>query len=183
MISQIKIAYSHCDVLGCHQEISSSCYVRDDAPNKCIVSQNPNNATCYIGIFNNISIDLIFIDACLISSTSIQKCDLVLKSNSVIWFVELKEVIFNGNNKADRKRKIRNTKKAVKQLASTINDFKSKGINLNKYTVAALVSFPPYITEPNPISIPTTTNQSRINEFSNLCGFVDLYEGNHIIFS
>lgn len=183
MINQIKNTYPHCDSLGCHILVDNSCYVRDDAPNKCVINQSSNNSTCYIGISNGICVDFIFIDACLINSTSIQKCDLVLRTNSVVWFVELKEVVFNGNSKADRSRKIRNAKKAVKQLASTINDFKSKGINFNNHTIAALISFPPYITEPNPISIPTTSNQSRINEFSNLCGYASLYEGNHIIFS
>lgn len=183
MIPVIKASYPHCDSLGCHQVVTGSCYLRDDAPNKCIITQTSNNSTCYVGISNGVIVDFIFIDACLINSATIQKCDIALKSNSVIWFVELKEVIFNGNVKADRNRKIRNAKKAVKQLASTINDFKSKGIDLSNYNVAALISFPPYISEPSPISIPTTATQSRINELSNLCGYANLYEGNHIIFT
>lgn len=182
MINQIKIAYSHCDILGCHKETKSSFYIKDDAPNKCLITNNPSIATCYILNSNSISVDFVCIDACLINTNAIQKCDLALITNSIVWFVELKEVIFNGNSKADRARKIRNSKKAVRQLASTINDFKLKGIDLSNHVVAGLISFPPYINQTNPISVPSTANQSRINEFSRLCGYVELYEGNHITF-
>lgn len=183
MINQIKITYSHCDIYGCHQTINTSFYIKDDAPNKCVITNNPNLATCFISNNNSKNIEFICVDACLINSNTTQKCDLILISDSIIWFVELKEVVFNGNLKADKSRKVRNAKKAVRQLASTINEFKLKGIDLTNYVVAGLISFPPYIDEANPISIPSTTNQSRINEFSRLCGYANLFEGNHIIFN
>lgn len=183
MINQIKLKYSHCDLLDCHQIANKSFFVKDNAPHKCIITYDSTKATCFIDNSNNIDIHFLCVDACLINDNNIQKCDLILLTDSVFWFIELKEVIYNGNTKADRTRKIRNSKKSVKQLASTINDFKSKGIDLSNHIVAALISFPPYINEANPISIPSTTSQSRINEFSKLCGYVNLYEGNHIIFN
>lgn len=182
MINQIKSKYPHCDILGCHQITQTSFFVKDDAPNKCIITYDSTKATCYIDNTNNIDIHFVCVDACLINETNIQKCDLILITDSIFWFIELKEVLYNGNLKADRTRKIRNAKKAVKQLASTINDFKAKGIDLSNHIVAGLISFPPYLNEPNPISIPSTASQSRINQFSLLCGYVDLFEGNYIGF-
>lgn len=182
MINNIKISYPHCDQLGCHQIVSDSFYFKDNAPSKCIIINDPNIATCYIENRKKLTIDFLCIDSCLINLEATKRCDVVLICDSVIWFIELKEVVFNGNVKDDIKRKIRNSKKAVKQLATTINHFKSKGIDINTYSVFSLISFPPYINETNPISIPTTTSQSRINQYANLTGYVDLYEGNHIIF-
>lgn len=182
MINQVKNSYPHCDNLGCHTRINDSFYCKDDAPNKCIIVADSNIATCYIENKNKLNIDFLCIDTCLINSASTKKCDLVLISDTAIWFIELKEVIFNGKVKADLSRKKRHAKKAVKQLATTINHFKSKGVDLSSHSVFSLISFPPYINESNPISIPTTSSQARINQYSNLCGYVDLYEGNHIVF-
>jgi hypothetical protein len=181
MINSIKAIYSHCDTDSCHQSINTSFCVKDDTPNKCVLT-NSSDATIFVENKNSRNIDFVCVDSCLINTTSIQKCDLVLISNSTIWFVELKEMSYVGNFKKDQKRKVKHTVKAVKQLASTINDFKAKGVDLTGYSVSALISFPPYINETNPISIPSTSNQARINEYSSLCGYVDLYHGNHIIF-
>lgn len=182
MINKVKTSYPHCDNLGCHTRINDSFFCKDDAPNKCIIITDSNIATCFIENKNNLDIDFICVDSCLISSVATEKCDLVLISDTVIWFIELKEVIFNGNIKADLNRKKKRAKKAVKQLAATINHFKANGIDLTSHSVLSLISFPPYINESNPISIPTTSSQSKIREYSRLCGYVDLYEGNHIVF-
>ncbi|WP_281634249.1 hypothetical protein [Flavobacterium luteolum] len=182
MINKIKVSYPHCDGSVCHTRVNTSFYCKDDAPNKCIIVNDPNIATCYIENKNNLNIDFLCIDACLINSDTTKKCDLVLISDNIMWFIELKEVIFNGNIKADLNRKKKHAKKAVQQLATTINHFKANGVDLSSHSVFSLISFPPYINESNPISIPTTSSQLRISEYSSLCGYVDLYEGNHIVF-
>lgn len=182
MINRIKTSYLHCDSLGCHTRVNASFYCKDDAPNKCIIVTDSSIATCFIENKNNLDIDFLCIDSCLIGSESTKRCDLVLISDKTIWFIELKEVVFNGNLKADFSRKSKHAKKAVKQLATTINHFKSNGVDLSSHSVFSLISFPPYINESNPISIPTTSNQTRISEYSNLCGYVELFEGNHIVF-
>ena len=98
MINQVKNSYPHCDNLGCHTRINDSFYCKDDAPNKCIIVADSNIATSYIENKNKLNIDFLCIDTCLINSASTKKCDLVLISDTAIWFIELKEVIFNGKD-------------------------------------------------------------------------------------
>ena len=180
MIDEIKRAYAECDNNNCHQRLNHSFYIKDGNPS-IVLSTSPQGATCYIENSRGVNLDLIHVDNCLIDDR-IQKCDLVLTDNTVIWFIELKEVKFNGNIAADRKRVVRASKKAVKQLASTINDFINKGIGLSQTNVFALISYPPFLNQQNPITIPSTSAQLRISQFRRLCNFTTLYEGNHLVF-
>lgn len=182
MINQVKICYSHCDNLGCHKRMNTSFFVRDNAPDMCVIINDKSAATCFIENTSDKVIDFICVDSCLINTNQIKKCDFCMISENIIWFVELKEVLFSGNAKADIKRKKRNANDAVKQLASTINDFKLKGFDFSNLSVFSLIAFPPYVDETNPITIPSTSSQSRVLKYSNLCGFVDLFEGNHLVF-
>lgn len=185
MIPQIKVCYPDCDVHGCHQIMKSSFYVKDNAPLMCSITTNSVDATLFVRNNDNVDIDCVCIDSCLITSDEIKKCDLVIISEETIWFIELKEMSYHHSvpNSKDIKRKNYIAKKAVKQLASTIKDFKLKGVNFDNYIVTALISYPPFVNEINPISIPSTAIQARVNEFSRACGYVNLYEGNYIVFS
>lgn len=181
MITNIKSSYIHCDHSHCHQEYFSSFYIKDVENSKCETLLSPIGATCCIENSNTDLIDFLCIDKCLIDSNELMKCDCLVIKGNIIWFIELKEVVFSGDRKKDIKRKNKGRKKAVKQLASTINDFKAKGVDLSDKLVAALICFPPYIDETNPITIPTTTSQVQILNFSNLCGYTEIFEGNHLV--
>jgi len=181
MINNIKTFYPHCDSLSCHEIHNTTFYIRDVDNSKCEAVQNPNDATCCVENSNTDDIDFICIDKCVINNETIKKCDCAVIKNNVIWFIELKEVSFSGNRRLDSQKRKNGRKKAVKQLASTINDFKSKGVDLSNYLVAGLICFPPYINESNPITIPTASAQVQLLEYINLCGYSDLFEGNHIV--
>ncbi len=181
MIDQVKTSYSHCDVNHCHQRLIQSFFLKDENPGKCLVILTNNDATCFIDNPRNKIIDFLAIDACLIGGEK-KKCDAVVADNNSIWFIELKEVIWSNRPAKDRRKRKNVRKKAVQQLASTINDFKTKGINLDQLKVVALISFPPFTVDINPITIPTASSQARVLEFVNLCGYTDLFEGNHIVF-
>ncbi|WP_299430474.1 hypothetical protein [uncultured Maribacter sp.] len=180
MIEQIKKFYQHCDTNHCHKEFENSFYLHDHNNSKCEATSDSNNATCLIETSDNNKVDFIAIDECLISESNIKKCDALVAKEKVVWFIELKEVNWSINTSLNVKKRRNARLKAVKQLASTINDFKSKGIDFQLYTVAGLISFPPFALS-NPTSLPSTSSQARILEFVNLCGYSELYEGNHIV--
>ncbi len=183
MIDQIKSAYNHCDQDNCHERHASSFYLNDANDSKCQASTNKIGATCFIENSNSKEIDFLAIDACLIPETrDIKKCDAVVYDELIIWFIELKEVQWSKSSSLNRRKRKNARIKGVKQLASTILDFKNKGVNLDQIKVAGLISFPPFIDVDNPISIPTTSSQERVLEFASLCGYSDLFEGNHIVF-
>lgn len=182
MISSLKKKYPHCRTDYCHSEVSYSIYVSDNESAKCSYSNVRRGSTLYIQNDSNVTFDFIAIDKCLIKSNKIKKCDLALHLNDRwVWFIELKEVIFNGNSSRDRNRKLKASKKAVQQLGSTINDFKSKGVDLSKLKIFTLISFPPFIDETSPISIPSPAQQARVLELSEICGVAELFEGNYIV--
>lgn len=183
MINKIKDHYGHCDNNNCHIPFVSSFFINDFENGKCEVTAcNCNaNSTCFIENKNKSQIDFVAIDECLIASNDLKKCDCVVTNDSSIWFIELKEVDWSTRSSLNRQKKKNARRKAVKQIASTINDFKSKGIDLNNHLVVGLIAFPPFTNLKSPTSIPTTSSQSRILEFINLCGFDNLHEGNHIV--
>ncbi|MFS4493110.1 hypothetical protein [Maribacter sp. 2308TA10-17] len=180
MIDKIISAYPHCKTNLCHEEFGVSFYLNDYNNAKCIATTDRINATCYIENSDLKIIDFIAIDDCLITSDNIKKCDALITKKKVVWFIELKEVTWSNNAALNRKKRNTNRKKAVEQLASTINDFKQKGIDFSDYFVAGLISFPPFAIS-NPVTAPTTSSQARVLEFANLCGYSELHEGNYIV--
>lgn len=181
MIDQIRSKYLICSSNQCDEEYITSFYINDILDGKCTASITLQNATCFIENNDNSKIDFVAIDSCLITDISIQKCDALVTKKKIVWFIELKEITQTGTRKQYTKRKINHRKKAVKQLASTINDFKNKGIDFADYLVAGLICFPPFPLLSMPTNIPTTASQARIFEFQSLCGYTDLHEGNHIV--
>lgn len=183
MINQIKLAYGVNSFSSCTELHTTSFYLKDPDAGKCQTSNVSNDTTCLIDIPNQKDVFFIAIDECLIpQSANKKKCDVVIFDDIKIWFIELKQVQFSGVGRLDRQKKNNGRRKAVKQLASTILDFKSKGIDLSNMVVGALISFPPFINEPSPITIPSTASQTRMLEFATLCGYSDLFEGNHVVF-
>lgn len=180
MINQIIQKYPSCTVNTCHETHISSFYIKDILNGKCLTSLSPLDATCFIENINNEGISFVAVDACLISSNTIKKCDTLVTKNKTIWFIELKEIVQSGTRKQFNKRKKNHRNKALEQIASTINDFKNKGINFSGYLVAGLICFPPFPSIAMPTNIPTTSTQARILKFQNLCGHTELHEGNYI---
>jgi hypothetical protein len=180
MINQIKQIYSTCIDDSCHENYITSFYIDDNLNGKCSSSLTFHNATCFIENKNLENINFIAIDDCLISDNTIQKCDALVTKEKVLWFIELKEIDQTGTREQFNKRKKNHRKTAVKQLASTINDFERKGINFTGFLVAGLICFPPFPLVSIPTNIPTTSSQARILEFQNLCGYTELHEGNYI---
>lgn len=183
MIDQLKDVFD--DFEKCYHVFVNNFYLNDNTLNICQATLNNKNSTCLIENSSNLEIVFGAVDNCLIvnddKNQGVSKCNALVFNDNIIWFIELKEVVFSGNSKADKNRKKRSRKKAVNQLASTINYFKDKGVDFEFIKVGALISFPPYIDEINPISIPQVSTQTRLLEFINLCGYTDLYEGNHIV--
>ncbi|MBE7629499.1 hypothetical protein [Tenacibaculum piscium] len=179
MIDQIKQKYSCCNNI-CHEEHLTNFYINDISNGKCITSTSVINSTCLIENTDNAKIDFIAVDSCLICDNSIEKCDVLVTKKETIWFIELKEISQEGSREQFKKRKKNYRKKATSQIASTINDFKNKGIDFSGYNVAGLICFPPYSPLSIPSNIPTTTAQIRILEFQKACGFTELNEGNFI---
>jgi|GEM_PF-2748656 len=186
MINQIKRYYSICEVNSCNTISNVSFYLKDPDAGKCIISNNSKDGTCFIENPSSKDINFVAIDECLIPATlenkGIKKCDALVFDDIIMWFIEIKEVQFSGNSKLDAQKRRNGRKKAVEQIASTINDFKNKGVDLSTHKIAGLISFPPYINQTNPITIPTVASQALILKFANECGFADLYEGNHLLF-
>lgn len=180
MINQIKSKYLSCNLGTCAEEYIESFYINDILNGKCSTSLTPENATCYIENKDGNIIDFVAIDSCLIEDITIKKCDTLVIKDKILWFIELKEIVQSGSRKQFTKRKINRRKKAVKQIASTINDFKKKGINFDDYLVAGLICFPPFPLLSMPTNIPTTSSQARILEFQSLCGYTEIHEGNYI---
>ncbi|QTD39224.1 hypothetical protein JL193_08310 [Polaribacter batillariae] len=180
MINQIKQAYLSYGSNSCNETHITSFYINDNLNGKCSSSLTFKNATCFIENVDKTEIDFVAIDDCLIAETTIQKCDALVTKGNIIWFIELKEIDQSGTRIQFSKRKKNHRKKAVKQLASTINDFKNKGINFTGFLVAGLICFPPFPLLSMPTNIPTTSSQARILEFQHLCGYTELHEGNYI---
>jgi hypothetical protein len=180
MINQIRNAYVTCDKNSCHLEFKSSFYLNDHSNGKCEATQISTDATCFIENSSAEVIHFFAIDDCIIDGTSIKRCDAAVSKKNIIWFIELKEVNWSSSTTKNREKRKKVRKKAVIQIASTINDFKSKGIDFSNYLVAGLISFPPF-TISNPTSTPSTSSQARILEFSKLCGYTELHEGNYIV--
>lgn len=180
MINQIKNKYSDCSINLCDEKHLSSFYINDILNGKCTTSKNLENATCFIENKDSKAVYFVAIDDCLICDTTIQKCDAIVTKEKIIWFIELKEINQTGTRSQFNKRKKNHRKTAVKQLASTINNFKTNGIDFTNFIVAGLICFPPFPLLSVPTNIPTTSSQARILEFENLCGFTELHEGNYI---
>lgn len=181
MIDQVKAKYSHCDLRNCHEEFLTSFFINDNNNGKCVATSIANNATCFIENSKKVNIDFIAIDECLIIDDTIEKCDALVIKDKVIWFIELKEITRTSNRREFSKRKKKYRKKATSQIASTINDLKAKGINFSGYFVAGLICFPPFSSLSMPMNIPTTSSQTRILQFQNLCGFSEIHEGNYLV--
>jgi len=180
MVNLIRNFYPSCDANSCNLEFKSSFYINDQSSGKCVATTNPTNATCFIENSTKEKIDFFAIDDCIIEGVSIKRCDAAVSKKNIIWFIELKEVQWSTNPTKNREKRKKVRKKAVAQIASTINDFKSKGIDFSGFLVAGLISFPPF-TISNPSSPPSTSSQARILEFANLCGYTEIYEGNYIV--
>jgi len=162
--------------------MESSFFVKDNI-DKCEVSLQNENSTIYIENSSNKKIHFFSIDNCLIKSVDIKKCDAAITDNKfVIVFIEIKEITYTNDGAKDRRKKAKHCKKAVEQLASTINDFKQNGIDLDSYRVEAIISFPPLISQTNPTTIPLASSQARISQFQRLCGYSNLNQGNHLVF-
>ncbi|WP_299059071.1 hypothetical protein [uncultured Polaribacter sp.] len=180
MINQLTEKYPNLTSDSCHETLKDSFFIKDTLNGKCLTSLNSEGATCFVENTNDEQIIFVAVDACLIKDTTIKKCDTLVTKNKIIWFIELKEIIQSGTRKKFIKRKKNHRKKALKQIASTINDFKSKGIDFSGYFVAGLICFPPFPSIALPTNIPTTSSQVRILEFQKICGYTELHEGNYI---
>ena len=124
------------------------------------------------------------IDNCIIKNEKIKRCDFLVTDNeSIVVFVEIKEINYSGNTNKDYKKKSKYRKDAIEQLASTINNFIQKGVDLSNFHVETVIAFPPYIKNSNPTTIPSTCSQTRIAQLLRLCGYSSINEGNHIVFS
>lgn len=182
MINNILTTYNKSADSTCIASYTSSFYIKDDTPH-CSSSLVNQNATCFVLKTDEERTYFIAIDNCLVTDSTIQKCDCCITDGiSKIIFIELKEMNYSGDTRRDHNRRSKHTKEAVKQIASTINNFKNKGVDFNELSVEAVVSYPPYTGETNPISIPSTASQARINQLNSLCGHTDLFVGNHVIF-
>jgi hypothetical protein len=179
MIKSIKKIYPICDNNNCHENFSTSFYLHDQNNGKCIATINPNNSTCFIEKDKATTIDFVAIDDCLIGIDSM-KCDALVTVGKILWFIELKEVQWSHDSNLNRTKRRNARKKGVIQIAETINHFKANGINFKDCIVAGLISFPPF-SSPNPTTVPSTSSQARVLEFTQLCGYTELYEGNHIV--
>lgn len=179
MVKEIKKAYPVCDENSCHENFSVSFYLHDRNNGKCVATTSPLNATCFIEKDKAKSIDFFAIDDCLIGDGSL-RCDALVTTKKVFWFIELKEVQWANDNELNHQKRKIARRKAVIQIAQTINHFKQKGVDFKNCLVAGLISFPP-LSSPNPISVPSTSSQTRILKFTQLCGYSSLYEGNHIV--
>lgn len=179
MIKEIKKAYPVCDANTCHENFSVSFYLHDRNNGKCIATTNPKNATCFIEKDKANSIDFIAIDDCLIGNESM-KCDALVTTKNIFWFIELKEVQWTNNGNLNRQKRQNGRKKAVIQIADTINHFVANGIDFSNCIIAGLICFPPFST-PHPTTIPSTSSQARVLEFAQLCGHSNLHEGNYIV--
>lgn len=183
MVNQIKTSYSHCSTDKCQVSNKVSFYIKDVENSKCVVTVEMKDSTVFVENKSNDLIHFFAVDQCLIKTVSIQKCDCCVTNNkNRIVFIELKEVSFTKSNKKNRAKRAKYRKTAVDQLGSTINDFIANGINFDGYVVEALISYPPYVTETNPTTIPKSSSQARIAQFSSICGFTELSEGNYLVF-
>lgn len=182
MVNQIKQKYNEGVFNFCNEKHFDSFFINDSLNGKCSTSLSSVGSTCLIKNTNKNEINFIAIDSCLITDSTIKKCDAVVINSKTIWFIELKEIDQTGSIRQFRKRKRNHRKKAMEQIASTINDFKNKGVNFSGYLVAGLISFPPFPSISMPTNIPKTSTQTRILQFQNLCGFTEIREGNYIVF-
>lgn len=180
MINQIKEKYLSYSENSCGEKHNTSFYINDILNGKCTTALTFEEATCFIENKKAKNIYFIAIDDCLISDITIKKCDALVTTENIVWFIELKEINQSGTRKQFTKRKQNHRKTAVKQLASTINDFKRKGIDFTEFLVAGLICFPPFPHLTIPANIPTTSSQARILEFQDLCGYTELHEGNYV---
>ena len=130
-----------------------------------------------ISNFNNKTIVFLKIDKCVYDDGDSKKCDCVLADESIIYFVEIKEI-----EKFDDHFKKKNARsEAKKQLINTINLFKEKYSILDMKNVNAVIALQPKL-EDNYINIITLKKQNVIDSFMESCGTPFIYEGNHIKF-
>jgi hypothetical protein len=164
----------------CTLHNDSILYVKDGNNSSCFLS---NENDFHIKVTNNVEklISFLKIDKCIFNDGDESKCDLSLADAEKIYFIEIKEL--ETNDLYDLKHTKRNKKRreAKEQLASTINEFKkTKGLkNLTKVNaVIALISK----LDKNYSRIISTKDQGVIDDFMDLCGCPNIYEGNLIEF-
>lgn len=180
MVNEIKTKYNHND--ECYSKFETSFFIKDD-DDRCEATLENNNSTIYVENRRNIEIHFFAIDNCVITSTLVKKCDACITDNkNLIIFLEIKEISYSNDRRKNLRKKSKHAAKAVKQIASTINDFKNRGIDLSQIRVEGIISFPPLTNQTNPTTIPQASSQARISQLQRLCGFSNLNIGNHIIF-
>lgn len=118
-----------------------------------------------------ITVDFLKIDSCVYSPNDEERCDCSLSTTEKIYFIEFKEKEDFSNNKSKR----RSRKKAISQLASTINNFKLFNIDLlNSFGVIVLTPKLPHSHR----QIVSACHQSEIAEMFLKSGCPNLLIGN-----
>jgi hypothetical protein len=117
------------------------------------------------------------IDGCVYPSGGSEKrCDFAVAGKNQTFFVEVKELERYDDH--DRRKKTRNA--AKKQLINTIVNFKSKYQELNLRNTTAVIALLPKLEPRISLGVKSISDQNKINEFFELSGCPNIYEGNLI---
>jgi len=166
-------SYGHCV-----EHLSDfTAYIKDGEDGVCYVS-DPSDWDVAVKSVNETGCEFIKVDKCIYGDGDESHCDCAFKTETELYFVEIKQSIAFDDGEAHAKRsKIR--KDARNQLAETINLFK-KDFSLNDLrNVHAVIATKPAVSDQTIVPI-STRNQAAIAVFEAKCGCVNIYEGNLI---
>lgn len=136
MKQAIEVAFPQVKNGGCLQtfEKSFEIYDSDDEPKRCYVS-NETDQDVHFAVLNpgNKEISFVAIDNCVFNAKDSKRCDCAIFSIDTFCFLEIKNVGVKQrrNSRID----------AQRQLASTIIEFKDRGISFDNYELEAIISF------------------------------------------
>lgn len=132
---------SNCSIPSSYQIIDIPQFYVYDAEDGRPVTIVPQNQEYQLTVKNPEATDICFVktDKCLFNDET-KKCDCILYNTGKFFLVEIKSSSSGGRSSK--------RKKAVEQLADTINLLKDNGIDLDAYETKAIICFKRQDTHP-----------------------------------